>query len=217
MHTLGVSELLDLWDAGQDASPMRRTILLLRAVFPEESQVEQWPSGLLSRRLLTLRARLFGAELVCLADCQACGAVGEISIPLPLTSNDGQHAAAESAVARHRITEVGANLESPGPNADDLLNFDHAARPAETFLLARVVERAWREGAAPTTADTSGTVHAALERRIGEIDPLTRIELVFTCPACRYGWREDFHIIDVLWMEIGALAKQLLGNLGRLP
>lgn len=169
---------------------MRRTILLLRAVFPEESEVEQWPLGLLNHRLLTLRARLVGAELVCLADCQACGAVGEISIPLPPMS-------------------TGANIEPPWPKPREPLRLDHAARPAETFLLARVVERAWRDGAALTTDDIPGAVRAALERRIEEIDPLARVELVFTCPACQHGWNEDFHIIDVLWMEIGALAKRL--------
>ena len=187
MRTLGASELLDLWDAGQDASPMRRAILLLRAVFPEESEVEQWPSGLLNRRLLTLRARLFGAELVCLADCQACGAIGEISIPLPSMSNGGAHAVSE-----------------------------HIARPAETLLLARVIERAWRDGAALRTDHIPDPVRTALERRIEEIDPLAQVELVFTCPACQHGWKEDFYIIDVLWMEISALAKRLLGETGRL-
>lgn len=190
VHTLGASELLDLWDAGQDASPMRRTILLLRAVFPEESEVEQWPLGLLNRRLLTLRARLFGAELVSLADCQACGAVGEISIPLPSMSS-------------------GADIDSPWPMPDDLSRFDRAVRPAETSLLARVVERTWRDGAVLTTDHIPGVVRTALERRIEEIDPLAQVELVFTCPACQHGWRENFHIIDVLWMEISALAKRL--------
>jgi hypothetical protein len=146
--------------------------------------------GLLNRRLLTLRARLFGAELVSLADCQACGAVGEISIPLPSMSN-------------------GANIDSPWPRPDHLSRFDRAIRPAETSLLARVVERTWRDGAVLTTDHVPGAVRTALERRIEEIDPLAQVELIFTCPACQHGWRENFHIIDVLWMEISALAERL--------
>jgi hypothetical protein len=237
MRAIDNAGLLDLWEAGLHVSPMRRALLLLRAAFPEEAEAERWPLGAINWRLLAVRARLFGPELVCLADCGACGAVGETTVSLPsLLGQAGlaevpgpvpgvaEGARTELEVAgpaaiharMHELEEGGCAVRFRLPCAYDLLALGPDSGLAAEALFERIVESAVQDGAALAPRHIPDTVRAAVERRIEALDPFAHIELVVTCPVCTHRWTEPLHIVDVLWSELGNLAQRLLSEVGRL-
>lgn len=210
MRTPGTAQLLDIWDAGQALSPTRRTLLLLAAAFPEQEGFEHWPLGAINRELIALRRQLFGASLVCLADCSACGEVVEIDMPLEALL--AETAAPQGA---HRITSEGCEVEFHLPTALDLLVMEaQAARPGR--WLAYAVDRAQRAGAAVQAQELGANTRAAIEQAIEQADPLAHIAFTLACPACAHSWSADLHIIDVLWTEIGACARRVFSEVGRL-
>src|SRR3954451_21058126 len=75
MRGVTAAELLSAWEQGLGQPSFRRALILLSAACPE------WPTEQLARlsigqrdaRLLALRERIFGAELVSVTTCSACG------------------------------------------------------------------------------------------------------------------------------------------------
>jgi len=214
MRTPGTAELLDIWDAGQPLSPARRALLLLGAAFPDRDDIGAWPLGAVNRQLIRLRQRLFGTALVCLADCAACGEVVEIDLPV-----DALLGEADAADGVQRLRADGCDVEFHLPTAYDLLVLEeHGAGPGG--WLAHAVDRARVDGADIAVENLDGARRAALERAVEQAieraDPLAHIACALTCPSCRHGWRADLHIVDVLWTEIGACARRVLSEVGRL-
>jgi len=209
MRTPATAELLDLWDAGQPLSPARRALLLLSAAYPERDDIASWSLGVINRRLIALRQRLFGADLVCLADCPACNEVVELDMPMDALLNTN-----DMPDATHRIYSDGCDVQFHLPTAHDLLRDEDG--PAPGRLLLRTVDSASRDGAAVAVADLGGATLAAIEQAIERADPLAHIAFTLACPACRHGWSADLHIVDVLWAEIGACARRVLSEVGRL-
>lgn len=210
MRTPGTAELLDIWDAGQGLSPARRALLLLGSAFPERDDIEHWPLGAINRQLIVLRQQLFGAHLVCLADCVACAEVVEIAVPLAALLAEGG-----PPDAPQRISADGCEVQFRVPTAHDLLRLESEAAQDGRWL-AHTVERAWRGGTEIAARDLGPTTRAAVEQAIERADPLAHIACTMRCPACGHDWRADLHIIDVLWTEIGACARRVLSEVGRL-
>lgn len=210
MRTPGTAELLDIWDAGQGHSPARRALLLLGAAFPERDDIEHWPLGALTRQLIVLRQQLFGADLVCLADCPACAEVVEIAVPLAaLLAEDGPPEAAQ------RLVSEGCAVEFHVPTAHDLLALEAEGAHAGSWL-ARTVDRVSRGGVELAPNELGPDVRSAIERAIAQADPLAHIACRMSCPVCQHSWSADLHMIDVLWTEIGACARRVLSEVGRL-
>jgi hypothetical protein len=208
MRTPGTAELLDIWDAGQNLSATRRAVLLVCAAFPERQDIEHWPLGTINRQLIVLRQHLFGSGLVCLADCAACAEVVEIDVPLAALLGE-----AGPPAATQRIHSEGCEVEFHLPTASDLLALEGAG-PGR--WLARTVDRAWRDGTEIEAAELGAATSTAVERAIEHADPLAHIACTMTCPVCQHSWRADLHMIDVLWTEIGACARRVLSEVGRL-
>lgn len=214
MRTPGTAELLDIWDAGQPLSPARRSLLLLGAAFPERDDIASWPLGAINRQLIRLRQRLFGASLVCLADCAACGEVVEIDMPVNALLDTSA-----SADVEPRIHADDCEIEFHLPTAHDLLALEeHGTR--SRHWLAVSVDRALRDGTEiPIEAlapDVRAAIERAVEQAIERADPLAHIACALSCPSCRHSWSAELHVIDLLWTEIGACARRVLSEVGRL-
>src|SRR5689334_20303944 len=75
MRGLTAAELLSAWEQGLGQASFRRALILLSVACPELSaeQLARLSIGQRDGRLLELRERTFGEQLVSVATCSACG------------------------------------------------------------------------------------------------------------------------------------------------
>lgn len=224
MRLPGASGLLDLWDAGEQATPARRALLLVRSAWPDESALETRPLGFVNARLLRLRAALFGPTLAFLADCAACGAVAESSVPidalLALGRDDGGET--DDAIGGASVMldlNDGTCVAVRVPCIGDLLALDATPGDAGAALLARIAAPATDAAASfagPTAASLPPHARAQIEDWVSDADPLGFIQLALRCPVCAVTWREPLHVVDILWAELGHQAARVLCDVARL-
>ena len=205
------TELLDLCDAGETATPMERAVLLLQAATDGTAAVEQWTVGQVNIGLLQLRQLLFGRELECLCDCPRCEAIAATRIDIREMLSPAVLPPDHSELTGLGVgdTPVGVRL----PTAADLLALGRDPQATGAQLLERLLESSKlspsADAATPQLAERAA---AQLARR----DPLAHFELVVDCPSCAHRWTVPFHAIDILWTEITALAEQLTHEVARL-
>jgi hypothetical protein len=59
-------------------------------------------------------------------------------------------------------------------------------------------------------AELSGSASGAVQTKMAEIDPTSRIELALSCPGCEHQWSDFFDIASYLWTELSDHAVRLL-------
>lgn len=190
------ARLLDAWEEGQGQHPLHRALTLLRLGDPHEpvEALAELPVGERDRRLIDVRAMLFGSTLDAIAFCPACNE------PLETAFATGDLAQPAPAAGEGELELGGQTLTLRLPTTLDLLAAAEAP-PAErrALLLRRCAGK-----------DLSGAEADAAEARIAELDPLAEIELRFDCPACGNRWGELFDIASYLWVELGDQALRLM-------
>lgn len=217
MRQLTAEELLDIWDEGRNASPSRRSLLLLAAFLPQEREVlAHLPLGGLNARLLRLRGQLFGSTLNCLASCPECNTSVETSFGIAaMLSHAAEPIAEENGI--HSLTHKDCRIDFRLPTAADLLEIvNRPSTKAVGELVERLIDKSIRNGESVSLRELPEQALEALERQISVLDPLAHIELNLTCPDCKHDWLEVLHVIDFLWLEIGNLAKRMLREVARL-
>lgn len=228
LSPLSATELLDIWEQGQRASPLQQALLLLTAACPAYTaeQLAHLPIGQRDALLIQLRAWTFGPQLVSVVNCPRCAErleftlesntlllapptdVGEPSAPFSLQA-DGY------AVTFRLPTSV--DLAAVAPMAD--------ANAAQQQLLARCLltayagagpdseagEPAADEPASPLPLDPlPPTVLAAVQARMAAADPQADLQFALTCPACAEEWSAFFDIVTFFWRELDDWARRTL-------
>lgn len=228
MHSLNAirlpcaSELLDLWDAGDGASPAQRALLLVASAWPDECALDARPLGFINARLLQLRAALFGPVITCLANCASCHAELESRVPIDaLLALGRKPSGGPHAFAATLDIDDGTRVAVRIPCIGDLLSLDGARGESGAALLARIVDPVTVGG-----TDEGGercdperlTPDACrqIERWVADADPLGVIHLSLRCPECSASWREPLHVVDLLWIELSHHASRLLREIARL-
>ncbi|MEM6353490.1 MAG: phage baseplate protein [Cyanobacteria bacterium P01_D01_bin.14] len=216
MNQLTALELLQAWEQGLSASPVRRALCLLAIAFPEYAWADltQLSIGRRDALLLTLREWLFGTQLASVATCPNCGerleftfAVADVQVPhTPLIP-------AESILQVDDYT-VRFRL----PNSLDLEAAASCQNPAalQQQLLQRCLLAASRQETDCELATLPETVRAAIAARMAQDDPQADVQIALTCPACHHQWQATFDIVHFLWNELHAWAQRTLIDVHRL-
>ncbi len=204
------ARILDAWEAGLGQSGPSRALALLAAAQPQPtSELLVLPVGARDRRLLELRAVLFGSRLAAVADCPACGELLDV---------DFEADAVMEPAPRPQIDEVvveweGRRLRFRLPNAGDMIALArcHGAGQARDLLLARCsLDGDDAAGALPEAAI------AALSEQMAQADPQAEVHLALSCPACGHEWLAMFDVAAYLWAEVDAWARRTLGEVHAL-
>ncbi|HEV7778199.1 MAG TPA: hypothetical protein VGO76_15120 [Luteibacter sp.] len=214
MRDLRTSELLDIWDAGLRALPMRRAWLLLRDAFPGQA-VERWSLGQVNAGLLRLRQRWFGNDWPCLANCPACGEINEVQLQVDALFGDSESPGAPATPVDQRIQLDAWTVDFRLPCMADLLAIGEVGGTGND-LLDRVVAGVTRGGALVAVTELPASALQSIGSQVDAADPLASIELSLACPVCSKAWQEPLLVIDVFWSELSALAERLLSEVGRL-
>lgn len=208
--TLSAEQMLRVWEAGLDRSPLTRAVEMLRV-----AEVTEDPAGLsLGARdlhLLELREQIFGPEIHGAGNCPQCGepvemnfSVTDILLPLPSSSND------------LRVSVGDFDVQFRLPTSADLLDCQVAlsARNAEDenseWLLERCISHATCDGQVIGSAELPESVRQAINEAMAVADPQSEIELALDCGACGNHWLELFDIESFFWSEIQRWAARTL-------
>jgi hypothetical protein len=222
MRGVTAAELLSAWEQGVGQPSFRRALILLSAACPEWSaeQLARLSIGQRDARLLALRERTFGAELVSVVKCSACGEEMEFTF----NTADIRVAALADQANSHPPASEGDEPEPLSlsfngyevlfrlPNSTDLAAIagspELAASPR--LLLQRCIQAASYKGAAVNYSDLPAEILDALAMRMEEADPQANVQLNLSCVRCDKQWQAVFDIESFLWSELNRWAERLL-------
>jgi len=209
MQALTARDLLDIWEAGAAQPLAQRALWLLKAALPDRSydELAQWPIGQRDAQLLTLYERLFGSQLVSVADCPQCGE----RLQLTLTVSEVRVSANATTTARSFTTD-GYSVQYRLPNSTDLLALTTCAdvESGRALLLSRCVISVQHDQVEQDLAAIPAHVSAALTAHMAEADPQADVQLDLHCPACGRQWLAAFDVMTYLWSAINRWASRVL-------
>lgn len=209
MQALTGATLLSLWERGASRHALDRSALLAAVARPEwpAAEIADLPLGAVNASLLRLRSASFGPHIAGHADCTQCGQRLAFTVDtrqmLPAHGDDNDDPAP-------RETEV-AGLRVRAPSLRDLaaVAAQIDARQAARALLARC-----------TLAGDLALIDDAALRQVEDaleaLDPQADLVLALQCVACGHAGGAQLDAGALLWEEIEAHARVLLGEVHRL-
>lgn len=208
--------LLDAWESGRGRNSAEQAAILTGLAAPDGSptDLDDLSLGERERRLLRLRRLLFGARIDGITDCPECARPFEVDFPLdPLL-----HVEPADGSRQHEERFGPFELTFRLPTSGDIRAAGglRDAEDARRLLLARCVVRASRDGEEIDAGDLPRDICVRLGERMGELDPLSDIEMVGTCPECGVGWDVPLDIGSFLWAELDGWARRTLSDIDTL-
>ena len=215
MQALTGSTLLSLWERGASRHALDRSALLATVARPEwpAAEIADMPLGAVNTSLLRLRSATFGPCIAGHADCTQCGQRLAFTVDtrqlLPPDADDNSN---DKDSAAPRETEV-AGLRLRAPSLRDLA-FVAAAAEADARQAARTLL------AHCTLAGDLARIDDAALRQVEDaleaLDPQADLVLALQCVACGHAGEAQLDPGALLWDEIDARARVLLGEVHRL-
>jgi hypothetical protein len=212
MRTPSATELLDIWELCMTQPPAQRGLTLLATGCPDTppGDLARFSAGQRDGHILRLREGIFGAELVSITACRACGEQLEASVKTDevLLEREPSTEPPEPATLAVAEYEVRYRL----PDSLDLAGI--AGQPdvasARKELLRRCILSARnQDGEIPLDA-LPETVLTAMTEQMARADPQANVQLALTCPACGRHWEETLDVVNFFWSELNAWAERLL-------
>jgi hypothetical protein len=204
MAPLSAPDVLAIWERGRARHAIDRALLLFAAACPEvpPDRLADLPVGQRNAALLRLRHSTFGPEVPAYIDCPVCNERMELALqtdmflPPPGPTDDGDEFETDGFRFRR-------------PTSRDLCAvLGHADEESATVhLLERCCVSRPDDPSAPPLQGLLAKIEAGLE----SLDPGADIELHLTCDNCEHAWAAPFDIAAVLWDEVEARARALLG------
>ena len=188
---LSEDALLRAWETAQRLVPVARSLALLSAASGESIEaLAALPLGERDRRLVALRAELYGTEVRGVANCAFCEEELELGFDAGLLP--------------------GARDVNPGVRQPTTFDLVAAAGAGNAAAAYDVLVRRWLADAAD--ADAVGTLEAA----ILDADPGIDTELAVPCPACGETTLVDFDAGAYAWTEIESNVQRLFATVAAL-
>ncbi len=242
MHRPSEADLLGLWEEGLVRHPIDRALLLCAWARPDlpADRFAGLPLGVVNAELLRLRAALFGRQVELQLDCGQCGEALEIPLDLARLAEGGpasdsgnwdgvvSDSVASGSVVSDRGGPDSFGPDSVGPDSSTEIEVDgFRFRLPTSRDLAMIADELDLQAAArrllegccvarpagdPVTAQWPARADAALEAA----DPLADPRLALSCPACG---RHLDAVLDpgaLLWDDVAAFARDLLGQVHAL-
>lgn len=205
---LSEASILMLLEQGRQQHPVRRVLLLLRAIYPEQSYttLAALPLGERNRLVRDIRAALLGPEFPAYQECPKCQQGQEFELELhtlgPVGLTEHSHVPFDAVVGGWPST---LRLPSTG----DLM----AVVQARSLEDARqtLVERCVLVGGPADRPELEPMgwieqVSQALEQR----DPAIALEYELSCARCAATWWAQLDLAEAFWMELQAIGTRLL-------
>jgi hypothetical protein len=210
MNPLSASELLNIWERGQDKNFSQRALLLLIAANPGKlpKDFAKISIGKRDANLFKLRGWIFGPNIIGLTKCPACNELIEMNINLSDIIIDQE----EEPPERLSVVEKKYKVEFRLPTSMDLEAVEKNEGKSENYqlLLQRCVLNASNGGKEIDLDKLPKRVIDSVINRMEEVDPQANIQLILKCPQCSHNWLANFDIVSFFWNEIDAWARRIL-------
>ena len=213
MRALASTELLAVWEWGEDRHTIDRSLALLAVALPERSwgELAALPVGRRNGLLLELRRQSFGPVLAAHLSCSACGEPLEFELEL----KDLLECAGENESTEVEVSAKGWKVRSRLPDSRDLAAIVGCSddREGRELLVKRCVLEARHKGRDRTNQALPPLVLEALSTQVEAADPLAIIELQLTCPGCGH---RDTELLDagaLIWSDVRTEADRLLSEI----
>lgn len=218
MRNLNPVEMLNIWEQCLNQPLLQKALVLLVAVFPDE-QAESLAIltiGQRDRRLLQLRASLFGQQLLTTALCPRCNECIEwqSSIADYLIPDDKENKTKiENEFKTHNYF-----FRFRLPNSLDLAAVIECknTQTARQLLLSRCLLHIEHSGSSCRVDQLPEPIIEKLNQQIEALDPQAEIRINLSCPECSHQWDVLFDIASFLWTEINDWAEHMLQTVHKL-
>ncbi len=213
IRPLSASALLDVWETGQDQSPVRRALALLAAACPETrpAQLATLTIGRRDAGLLTLRERTFGSRVAGLAICANCGEQLDVSFEIDEIRVPGPFEEGLGSPPEIDVQEGDYQLRCRLPTSADLEAVQQlSGESARAALLERCLLSVEERGEPRAAHALPPPVVAAIARALSEADPRAEVELALACPGCGHAWSAPFDVVAFFWNEVSTWALRTL-------
>lgn len=207
MRVPSATEMLTTWERGFARGPVERGLLLLGLASPQETSdvLAALSIGERNRRLLRLRAAIFGRRLSGVTTCGACGERLDLDVGLEqLLAGAASGEPFEFRSGAHRVLVR-------FPDSNDLLLASGCgdAESAQATLLERCIV-ATSSSEAPSTGPLPESVLVEAAHLLSAADPQADMRLALECPSCATEVVAPFDINSFLWAEIDTWAGRVL-------
>ncbi len=207
---LSSGQVLAVWEQGLAQDPVERALTILSAAYPDRTRddLAALSIGRRDSRLLDVHERLFGSALRSYAECPECGASLEFTL-------DAGELRQDQGPDGERLVEVSlgaTQLRCRPPNSRDLGAVLHAesGATARRALSERCVVSTVSDGPPIAVSSLSDDNISTIAAAIAAADPQADTVLSLTCAECHHAWELLVDMLSFLWVELQALAKQLL-------
>jgi len=207
MAQLEPQALLALWERGMSRHPLDRSALLCAYARPElpVEAIADLPLGEVTAGVLRLRAEWFSDPIRGHVDCASCGVRLQLSVSVfdLLQPLEALPESVEAAGGVYRL-----------PTLRDLaaVASEHDVTDAARRLLARCSLDVARTDVATLSETNVAEVELALE----EADPYADLVFDVHCEECGRAGSVQLDAAALLWDDIDAQARELLGAIHRL-
>jgi hypothetical protein len=213
---LTADQLLDVWERGQQRTPIEQALLMLApCAVIEPDALAALSIGRRDELLLHVRRLTFGEALAGWAECPECHEQLEFATNigdlLPAISSDAD--AVPRSAPEHFAAHVGGfDVTMRAPNSLDMLALGacSAVAAARRLLVERCVASVRRGDTALAVSDLDEDLVALLAAEANQHDPLAEMLLDMCCPACETRWQALFDIGSFFWQELATQARHLL-------
>jgi hypothetical protein len=214
-HPLSASDILRVWERGQQLHPVDRALLLLAIAHPAVpwEQLARLPVGQRNEQLLSLRESTFGPRLASFAQCSRCGERLEFEFAAShIRLQEAASIAAGSGEAGGTLIQevAGYTVRFRLPDSYDLAAIASSTdvQSARNTLLDRCILSIEQNGELVERLPLEA--EQLLSEYLSRADPQADVQLSLRCPNCGNEWLLSFDISSFFWTEINSLAKRLL-------
>jgi hypothetical protein len=202
------TRLLEIWAAGRDERPVRRTEVLLAAAGLDPSTDPAL--GVVDARLLDFREGSFGPRLDVVVDCPDCGQRLEFAFEVA----DLRIEPSETEQLEVLSDDGGMRVRFRSPTLADLraIAASESLDGGRRSLVERCVVEARRGGEPTDPASLPDDVLLRIGEAMAEADRQADLRLGLRCPDCDHAWATPFDIASFLWIEIDARARRLMAD-----
>ncbi|WP_431822403.1 hypothetical protein [Burkholderia sp. F1] len=214
------ADMLAAWERGATLDAVERGLILLSLACPG------WPADALlaasigerDRRLLALRAAMFGAHLSALASCDACGEPLELDVPIGDLLAASAQTAGDAPTALTWQDDDGIEWRLRVPDSGDLRAAAHAGDgiAATHALMRRCIVSARLGGECIEIRALPDDMLDDAAQHIEVADPYADLRLASTCSACGAHWQAPLDIASYLWAELDAWAARMVWEIHTL-
>lgn len=195
---------------------IEKALTLLEMVSPDLSRedIAKLAIGERDVRLLTLREKLFGSELVTTSRCPHCEEIMEWDT----TVAELQLHPIVRKTQNLFVTQQDYLVEFRLPNSLDLKAISDITDVAlaQQYLLRRYVNKITSKGKFDTFEKLPKKMMQKIFQKMEASDPQADLSVELNCAKCQHSWDTVFDIVSFLWAEINDWAKQLLRSVHTL-